>query len=212
MSIRYYDEKWTGEGYGIDKKSVAKIFQHYSPIYSGWHLDIGCGDGSLIAYIHEANLVGGVTSVGVDFSLSGIRRSSQHLSLCLADACLLPFQDETFDLITCKEAIEHIPDHKLALKEIARVCKRQGQIIIVVPNFTRLGNRLLMVLGHYPDAEEHLHGFDFSRLKDDLESSGLKVSEIFGDFVSIPYTRFSHLPLARLFPGLSSHIIAVCRR
>ncbi len=209
-SRSYYDRKWVGGGYSIDKRLVAKIFRQDFKCLSGYHLDIGCGDGSLIAYIHETNLVGGCSSVGIDFSLAGLKHARSPFSLCSGDACFLPFKDETFNLITCKETLEHMPNHISALREMRRVCRKQGTIIIVVPNFIRLVNRLSMIRGVYPDAEEHLHSFTFSRLKRDLESSDIKVKKLYGDFVCIPYTRFNHLPLAKRFPNLSSHIIAIC--
>ena len=50
-----------------------------------------------------------------------------------ADICALPFENETFDIILCNHVLEHINDHKQAIKELYRVLKKGGFGILQVP-------------------------------------------------------------------------------
>jgi SAM-dependent methyltransferase len=49
------------------------------------------------------------------------------------DVCKLPFEDGYYDLILCNHVLEHIPDHKQAMKELCRVLKKGGTLIAQVP-------------------------------------------------------------------------------
>lgn len=50
-----------------------------------------------------------------------------------ADATDLPFADGAFDLVVCSHVLEHIPDDRAAMQELARVTARDGFALIAVP-------------------------------------------------------------------------------
>lgn len=215
----FYDMKWEEVGYFAEEELVRRIA---GAVLSGSSvnskvLDIGCGDGRFINYLSRA----GLESVGIEFSIEALKKAKErNLSVCLADGHFLPFRDETFDIITCIEVLEHIFNYADVLAEMKRVCKKQGKMILVVPNFMRLVNRYLMVVGLYPDMPEHIHHFTFTSFKQTLEQNGLKIEDLSGDFVYVPRTRL-HIPwktfrvdkiIHKLCPNLSHHIIAVCRK
>ena len=83
--------------------------------------------------------------VGADLTpatLETARRLSQergqtNLSFTAADAERLPFPDETFNVVTCRLALHHIPDAPRAIAEMGRVCRAGGQVVLadsVVPD------------------------------------------------------------------------------
>jgi len=98
-------------------------------------LDAGCGVGwgSLLL------LAGGAESVvGADISEDALaearrRAGGTALELQQADLQALPFADASFDLVTCFEAIEHVPDPDLALDEFRRVLRPDGVLLISTP-------------------------------------------------------------------------------
>ncbi len=49
------------------------------------------------------------------------------------DICELLFKDATFDCVICSHVLEHVPDDRLAIREILRVLKPQGLALIMVP-------------------------------------------------------------------------------
>lgn len=60
----------------------------------------------------------------------------------------LPFEDSFFDLVLFTEVIEHLPKSPVfALREMRRVCKRGGFLIVTTPNVTRLVNRIKILFG-----------------------------------------------------------------
>ncbi len=50
-----------------------------------------------------------------------------------ADITRLPFADCTFDLLLCSEVLEHVPDHRRAVFEMARVLKPGAELVVSVP-------------------------------------------------------------------------------
>ena len=121
------------------------ILMKYLDIQPGEQLlDIGCGVGTF-AY-HSA--VKGATSYGIDYSQDSIKIAQQltkqfgvgertHFFVGKIDA--LPFEDSKFDKIIAADIIEHISDteKERMLKEMARVLKKDGLIIVFTPNAIR---------------------------------------------------------------------------
>ncbi|MCK5660456.1 MAG: methyltransferase domain-containing protein [Methanosarcinales archaeon] len=54
-----------------------------------------------------------------------------NIEFLLSDVESLPFEDNTFDIVTCRFAFHHFPDPKKALFEMKRVCKDKGCIVLV---------------------------------------------------------------------------------
>src|SRR6476660_1832268 len=84
-------------------------------------LDVGCGDGR---HILEAARRGAI-AVGVDYDATELRRtrarsSGQRITLIVADAAHLPFPPSVFHAVICTETLEHLPDDRAAIAEIAR--------------------------------------------------------------------------------------------
>ena len=91
-------------------------------------LDAGCGTESRITAQGKCKLVVGIdreppTSAthGVDVRVIG-------------DLSHLPFRENTFDVITCFEVVEHLEDPEACFREFYRACKSDGLVIVVTPN------------------------------------------------------------------------------
>jgi SAM-dependent methyltransferase len=109
-------------------------------------LDIGCGNGRHTA---EAYRQAGITAVGADCNADDLNAARERLEfhdrlkahgggiwcLAAADALALPFRDRAFDVVVCSEVLEHIPDHRRAMREIVRVLKPGGDLIVSVPRW-----------------------------------------------------------------------------
>ncbi|HID56273.1 TPA: class I SAM-dependent methyltransferase [Candidatus Poribacteria bacterium] len=97
-------------------------------------LELGCGNGLSSMMLARR----GYKVVGTDLSPFFLAESSgwigPDLSYVACDALELPFKDESFDLVCSNELIEHLPDVRPALDEMARVVKPGGRIVIVGPN------------------------------------------------------------------------------
>lgn len=92
-------------------------------------LDVGCGTGlSLEEFSGLKKLV-----VGIDFSgkmLEEARKRFASMFLVLSDADYLPFQKETFDVVFSLTLIQNMPDPGRTVREMARVTRREGKVIV----------------------------------------------------------------------------------
>ena len=100
-------------------------------------LDIGCGDGIFPIELAKR----GYSVVGVDLNVKSVnyakyfsKRSEVKIDFLVGDACHLPFANESFDIILCSEVLEHIKDDEGAIREIERVLKQNGLLILTVPS------------------------------------------------------------------------------
>lgn len=101
-------------------------------------LDVGCGRCGDILFFSSR----GAKFIGIDFSELSVVEGRRNLKdagedtpLMVADALRLPFRDEAFDKVCCKEVLEHIPNYETAIEEIARVLKVGGIAAITCPNW-----------------------------------------------------------------------------
>lgn len=103
-------------------------------------LDVGCGDGRHIA----AAAARGCFAVGVDYDAAELQKArarlgSLRVDLVVADASRLPFRDDAFDAAICTETLEHLPDDRGAMGEIARVMRPGAALHGAVPShFTEM--------------------------------------------------------------------------
>lgn len=96
-------------------------------------LEVGCGLGY---FSHKAYELGaGVTGVDIGSSLIKINRGkTPDARFIVASASKLPFEDELFDVVLSTEVIEHVDKQEKALKEMIRVLKKGGILVITTPN------------------------------------------------------------------------------
>ncbi|MGZ5486705.1 MAG: class I SAM-dependent methyltransferase [Nitrososphaeraceae archaeon] len=116
-------------------------------------LDIGCGDGyfcSRVKSLFNADVI------GVDISEKACELSNKRgINTIVADLQnILPFKNETFDVVFCGEVIEHLADTDFLLDEIYRILKKEGYLIITTPNLASWYNRFLFLFGIQPIATE----------------------------------------------------------
>lgn len=98
---------------------------------SGKLLDVGCADGTTTFRISQIS--NKLTVVGVDLykeSIDFAKKSYKGVEFIASDAHKLPFKNQSFDYVCAIEILEHLEDPELALKEINRVLKPKGILII----------------------------------------------------------------------------------
>jgi ubiquinone/menaquinone biosynthesis C-methylase UbiE len=59
----------------------------------------------------------------------------------------LPYPNNYFDLVFSMDVVEHVEDDLKFIKEQIRVCKKGGEVIVGTPNYWRITNILLLILG-----------------------------------------------------------------
>lgn len=100
-------------------------------------LDAGSSTGTNLRLLKR---LGYQNVTGLDASPHAIQYCKEKgLGVVLpGDVCKLQFKDETFSFVLATDIIEHVEDDLLALREIARVLKEGGRVMITVPAFGSL--------------------------------------------------------------------------
>lgn len=142
-------------------------------------LDVACGLGEFLAACSER----GARVAGVDLSENAIGLCRTTLPDGDFHACSaerLPFDSDTFDLVTCLGSLEHFQDPKSAIEEMTRVAKADASFVILVPNKDFLTRKLGLYSGTYQvDAKEDVRTLEeWNTL---FESAGLKVHKRWKD-------------------------------
>jgi len=110
-------------------------------------LDLGCGDGSLLAYLQSKRSCSGY-GIEIDDAnvLASVRRCVNVIQLNL-DEGLAIFEDASFDVVLHIDTLQHLRNTEVVLQETARV----GRIgIVAFPNFAHWPNRLSIARGRMP--------------------------------------------------------------
>jgi methionine biosynthesis protein MetW len=162
-------------------------------------LEIGCNDGSLLLKLRkDFNKV-----YGIDIAPTLIKEAKKKalqnfpkdnavfFSVCDANKGL-NFLDKTFETIVCLAVLEHIFDPYFLIDEINRVLKKNGVLVLQVPNIAYLKHRIHLLFGKLPvtatpyNWEEigwdagHLHYFTLKALRQLLEKKGFKIIKVSG--------------------------------
>lgn len=143
------------------RDGLYKNISALAPRLGGDILDFGCGSKP-----YESVFVNATSYVGVDIQVSGHNHKDSRIDV-FYDGKTLPFRDSHFDAVVCFEVFEHVFNIDELLREIGRVLKPNGQLLISVPFAW----------------DEHEVPYDFARytsfgIKHVLESNGLQVVEI----------------------------------
>ena len=110
-----------------DRDILNRVADLASPRPSDIFLDVATGTGAVAEWI--APFV--AMAVGVDLSANMLRTCQATRGIAVqALAERLPFADEAFDLITCRNGLHHFCDPHVGIAEINRVARLGGRIVI----------------------------------------------------------------------------------
>jgi len=131
-------------------------------------LDVGCGTGATMRLLER---YGEVT--GVDISPKAVEycREQGRKRLCLASGESLPFVEGSFELVTALDLLEHLEHEAAGLREMWRVLKSDGRLVVIVPAFMFLWSEFDRFSGHY-------RRYSGSELKQRVEEAGFEVARL----------------------------------
>ena len=164
---------------------------------TGRALDIGCGPGSITKDLSE----NGWDTHCVDISLNMLRNarlitgdSVQHIQCSVESLC---FRENAFDLVTAAGVLEYVPNDANSLKEIFRVLKPGGTLVISVPIKSVISTTLKqrMTLGKKVDRFHH-KSYTPNTFLNAIRDTGFTLRKIISH-------HFVLFPIDFLFPQLS---------
>lgn len=147
-------------------------------------LDVGCGTGANLEMLSQFG------------QAQGVDVSAEALSFCRArglenvkqgEAEALPYEDNSFDLVTGLDVVEHLNDDLAGLREMRRVLRRGGHALLFVPAF-------MFLWGVQDDVSNHRRRYTLPGLKRKVLQAGFEVER--ATYVNISF--FAPILLGRL--------------
>ena len=128
-------------------------------------LDVGCGTGANLKMLAEHGRAEGVdiSQQAVDFCHE---RGLESVKLGAAED--LPYEDDSFDLVTALDVIEHLDDDVAGLREMRRVLRPDGRLLLFVPAF-------MFLWGVQDDVSNHRRRYTLPSLLQAVEAAGFVV-------------------------------------
>src|ERR1041384_6864579 len=128
-------------------------------------LDVGCGTGANLKMLADYG-----RAEGVDISPQAVEfcRERGLDSVKLGAAEQLPYENDSFELVTALDVIEHLDDDVAGLREIRRVLRRDGRVLLFVPAFMFLWEVL-------DDVSNHRRRYTLPGLLKAVEAAGFSV-------------------------------------
>lgn len=128
-------------------------------------LDVGCGTGANLLMLSKYG-----DAEGVDVSEDALafcrERGLENVKLGAAEK--LPYDDGTFDLVTALDVVEHLDDDLAGLREMRRVLRPGGRVLLFVPTF-------MFLWGLQDDVSNHRRRYRMPELGRVLEQAGFEI-------------------------------------
>ncbi|MBL8018046.1 MAG: methyltransferase domain-containing protein [Leptospirales bacterium] len=176
--------------------------------------DIGCGHGTDIVNIRNA-ATAAVPSI--KWKLEGIENFIDYQKECKSlgiktyavdlERDVFPGNNSSVDVLVANQVLEHTKEIFWIFAEAARLVKPGGRFLVGVPNLASLHNRLLLLFGEQPTAQQslsaHVRGFTKPDFKKFAEAGGFFKLTAFRGSNFYPFPPLFAKPMARIFPTLA---------
>lgn len=180
-------------------------------------LDVGCADGVIFKdYTPKADFY------GIDIAeplLKKAQKNGYKTFLLDIEQQKLPFKNEFFDVIIAGEMIEHVVNTDWFMCEINRVLKKNGYLIISIPNINQWISLFMMIFFDLPPRYSarfrapHVRDFTFKTMKGCLKEFGFEIKKRSGTGIFLPFINKNiFVFLTNLFPRLGSEVVFLCKK
>lgn len=137
------------------------LYPKLQQVLNGEVLDLGCGLGRFI------NFRPGTLGVDINpFNVEYCKNQGHNVQLMMGNS--IPFPDQSFDCILMDNVLEHIERPNIIIKEVVRVLRNQGKLVVGVPG----------IKGYAYDPD-HKVFYDKNQLSDLLSGEGFKLESHF---------------------------------
>jgi SAM-dependent methyltransferase len=148
-------------------------------------LDVGCGTGANLEMLSQFG-----AAEGVDVSAEALsfcqERGLTNVKQGAAEA--LPYEADSFDLVTGLDVVEHLDDDLAGLQEMRRVLRRGGRALLFVPAF-------MFLWGVQDDVSNHRRRYTLKELKRVVREAGFEIER--ATYVNLSF--FAPILLGRFF-------------
>lgn len=131
-------------------------------------LDAGCGSGRTLQELVD---YGEVSGIELDNDAAEMARSRELGDVQVGRLEQLPWDDGTFDLITCLDVVEHVPDDVAALAELLRVSRPGAWLLVTVPAYQALWSL-------HDEANHHFRRYSRAALRHATAAAGWQLHRL----------------------------------
>jgi SAM-dependent methyltransferase len=170
MDVAEYRKMYELEGkywWWVGRRRILRTILNKLSLGSIVILDVGCGTGANLSCLRD---YGTVTGVDISESAIDFCKKRGFNNVVQGDAEKLDFEDNTFDLITALDLLEHLDDNR-ALGEFHRVLKPAGYLVVTAPAFDFLWSQ-------HNEALHHKRRYTRGGLRNVLESHGFVIEKL----------------------------------
>lgn len=161
-------------------ESLALLLELTTPRQDWVFLDVSTGAGhtALLLAPHVARVI--ATDLTPQMLTTAERlaaeRGIKNIEFKPADAHALPFEDNTFDLVTNRLALHHYSDPRRAIAEMARVCKR-GSLLALADNIVSPDKVIAGHINHFEQMRDRSHNWAYPapRLQAMVADAGMEI-------------------------------------
>lgn len=174
-------ERWI---WGRKKQIIKDLLSHtkYTNV-----LDLGCGDGGLYSLVEKDKKYTGIdiSPTQLEAFKKTIGKSNKNKpQLLLGDISTLPFKESSFDLAFVCDVLEHVIDPSQVIREVQRVMRNKGYIIICIPNEPMLQIVRLITLRFPLRSPDHIYAIYPTDIKKQFPNIIKRVGIPFNLFLS----------------------------
>jgi len=146
-------------------------------------LDLGCGGGSFLWEIKKR----GFEVYGVDPSFQACKLTRERLGENIFNVELeeCHFPNDYFDVVTLWHVLEHLPNPNITLREIHRILKKDGILVLETPNIDSLSFKMFRKSCFHLDIPRHFYHWSSKTIKEMLNRHKFKVFKI--SYFSLAY-------------------------
>lgn len=139
---------------------------------NGKILDFGCGSGEVLSILKSL----GWDVYGVEVSEEAVEYArSKGLDVYKEGLKSLHFPRDYFDVIRLSSVLEHVHDASDTLREIHRILKPKGVLLLIVPNIESFSSKLFKSRWYNLDVPRHLYHFSLKSLTELLRKHSFRV-------------------------------------
>jgi SAM-dependent methyltransferase len=133
-------------------------------------IDLGCSGNSFLYFLDNIS-----NKSFFDLARFPLKQytSQEHWHPVCGDIAKLPYQDETFDLVSALDVLEHVKNDEVAISEISRILKKNSIAIITVPHGMRYYTTQDHLIGHH-------RRYEIPQILSRFRKYDLKCVDVFG--------------------------------
>lgn len=198
-SVLNKGEKFYAEGYFSQRGAITRGYPNYEMFYDSFQkyfssradllnkyaagrgrlIDVGCGLG---IFLNEARKRG-FQVTGVDLSKEAARKTWERYKITVEHGSFenLTIADQSSDIITCFQTLEHMNDPRRFFRKAYKVLKPEGVLLITTPNSDCFWKKILRQYWFSYRHEEHLFFWNKKALELAFRKVGFKKIKFFSD-------------------------------